>query len=215
MTTVVRELKEEDFEGFKSFLLEHFYGHEPLMQTPGDHKKVQVTPERWEERLQIVRQGLSLIAVDQQGCIVGTAFAESMQPADLEKSWETVNRQRPTDLLAHTHYFLSRLERESRVFQHYNVSEALYLCILTVDASVRRQGLGRRLVSGLMELGRSKGFPLLVTTCTSLFSQRVMEAHGLEVVLSQKYADYTIEDGSAPIRPPLPHTEASVMAIRL
>lgn len=55
MTTRVRVLKEEDFEGVKDFMLKYFYGHDPLFQNLDDEFEYAGTPERWEERLQIIR----------------------------------------------------------------------------------------------------------------------------------------------------------------
>lgn len=215
MTTLVRELKEDDFDRFKSFMLEHFYGQEPLFQTPGDHKKCPITPEGWSERINIIRQGLSLAAVDENDRIVGVAFAKAMQPEELKKSWKVVNRKRPTDLSSHCFYFLSKLEWDSLIFERYNVSKALYLHLLCVDSTMRRQGLGGCLVSALKEVGHSKGFPLLFSTCTSHYSTQIMAAQGLEVVIAAKFADYKDDDGNTPIRPPAPHTETVIMAIRL
>lgn len=215
MTTRVRELREEDFEGFQSFMLEHFYAHEPLLQTPGDHNKYPVTPERWAERLEIIRQGLSLVAVDENDRIVGMVLANRMLPEELEKNWLKTKETKPSDLLSHVWYFLSKIEWDSQIFQRYDVPQALYLNILCVNATIRRQGLGGRLVRALMDVGRTKGFHLLFSTCTSHYSARVMAAQGLELVLAVKYADYRDEDGNPPIRPPAPHTETAVMAIRL
>lgn len=215
MRTQVRELREQDFEHFKEFLIEHFYEHEPILQTPGDHSRCPVTPERWMERKEIIRQGFSLAAVDENDRIVGIAFAKVMQSEELEKNWREVSEHKPTDLLSHVYYFLSKLKWESRVFQRYNTSQALYLYILSVDATVSRQGLGRRLVGALIELGKSKGLSLLFTTCTGDFSQRVMASQGLDVVLSHCYENYKDKNGNAPLKPPAPHKEASVMAIKL
>lgn len=215
MTTHVRVLRQEDFDEFKRFLIDHFYTQEPLLQTPGYHERVEISPELWKQRLEALGQGLSLVAVDENDRFIGVAFAEAMDSEELGKNWLEVNGQKPKELLPHIHYFLSNLEEKSNIFEHYNVTQALYLCILTVDASACGKGLGRRLVGALIELGRSKGFPLLVATCTSVYSQRVMAAQGMEVVLSHRVEDYKDEDGNQPLRPPSPHKEASVMAIRL
>lgn len=215
MTTHVRVLRQEDFDEFNRFLIEHFYSHEPLLQTPGNHKRVERSPELLKQRLEALGHGLSLVAVDENDRFVGVAFAEAMDREELGKNWLEVNGQKPKELLPHIHYFLSNLEEKSNFFEHYNVSKALYLCILAVDASVCGRGLGRQLVGALIELGRAQGFPLLVATCTSVFSQRVMAAQGMEVVLSHRVEDYKDEDGNQPLRPPSPHKEASVMAIRL
>jgi len=215
--TVIRELKAEDIEKFCQFLDENFYGHEPLLQTPGDHQRSPDTPEKRKTRLAILQQGLSLAAVDHNDGdrIMGVAYAEELLPSDLEESWMKVNVKKPTGFIQHIHYFITGFERRSQLFEHYKVEKALYLNILTVDSSVRCQGLGRRLVTALMDMGRSKGFPLLATSCTSLYSTRVMLSLGMSTVHSENYADYMDEDGNVVMRPPLPHTAVNFMAIKL
>lgn len=159
----------------------------------------------------IIRQGLSLAAVDPNDGdrIVGIAYAEELLPIDLEESWLKVNEKKPTVFLEHVYYFITGVERRAQLFDHYDVPKTLYLHNLTVDSSVRCQGLGRRLVADLMNLGRSKGFPLLATSCTSLFSTRVMLALGMSCVHSENYEDYKDEDGNVVIRP-LHHTQLSM-----
>ncbi|XP_030555597.1 uncharacterized protein LOC115758936 [Drosophila novamexicana] len=215
MTTIVlRAMREDDIDEATLFLRDHFYGHEPLMQTPGDHQVIFDDPKRREYRLSLIRQGTSLVALEGDR-FVGVAFAGVLQPSDLEQNWLEVNEQKPKNLIEHTHYFLSDIERRAHWFEHYGSLDTLYLNILAVDASVRRQGLGRRLVTALMEVGRAKGLPLLVATCTSLYSARVMAALGMECVLSEAYANYKDEHGNVVIQPPEPHIEARVMAIKL
>jgi len=217
MTTIIRELKADDLEKFCEFLTEHFYGHEPLLQTPGNHQVITDSPEKRESRLEVINQGLSLVAVDPNDGdrIVGAAYAEEMIPNDLEKNWMKVNEKKPTNLNEHIHYLLSGIEKRAQFFERYNVPKAIYLCTLTVDSSVRCQGIGRRLVTALMDMGRSKGYPLLVTCCTSLYSTRVMLSLGMSCVHSEAYVDYKDEEGQVIIRPPAPHTAANVMAINL
>ncbi|KAH8262956.1 hypothetical protein KR044_002542 [Drosophila immigrans] len=216
-TIIIRELKADDIDAYCRFLTEHFYGHEPLMQTPGDHKVVTDSPEKRETRLAVIRQGLSLVAVDQSdgGRIVGCAYAEEMVPKDLEDNWSKVNEKKPTCLLDHVHLFISGIEIRSKFFERFEVSKALFLNILTVDATVRNQGLGRRLVAALMELGRSKRLPLIATSCTSLYSTRVMSALGMSCVHSEHYSDYKDEDGNVVVKPPEPHTSVNIMAMKL
>jgi len=217
MTTVIRELKADDLEDFCRFMTEQFYRHEPCLQTPGFEPVIYDSPENRESDLAVIQQGLSIVAVDPNNNdrIVGTAFAEAMVSSDLEKKWMKVNEKKPTGLLDHIFYFIANLERRAQVFELYNVPNALYLNIIAVDSSMGCQGIGRRLVSALIDKGRSRGFPLLATCCTSLYSTRVMLAVGMDCVLSEAYANYTDEEGNVILRPPTPHTAANVLAIKL
>ncbi|XP_062142908.1 arylalkylamine N-acetyltransferase-like 2 [Drosophila sulfurigaster albostrigata] len=218
MTNItIRELKPEDLDEYCRFLYVNFYGHEPVLQTPGDHKFDPDTAERRASRLAVIKQALSLVAVDSNdgGRIVASAYASSKVPDDLEKSWSEVNEKKLTEFIDHVYLFLRGVEKRSNIFQHFEVSKALYLNILSVDATVRNQGLGRRLVAALIELGRSKGFPIIATSCTSWYSTRVVEALGMSCVYSENYSDYRDKDGNVVIKPPEPHTSVNIMAMKL
>lgn len=78
-------------------MIEHYYGHDPLLQIPGDHSRCPVTPERWTERIKIIRQGFSLAAVDENDRSVGVAITKVMQSEELEMNWREVNEQKSTD----------------------------------------------------------------------------------------------------------------------
>ncbi|KAH8263363.1 hypothetical protein KR044_007791 [Drosophila immigrans] len=216
-TIIIRELKADDIDEFCRFLNANFYDHEPLLQTPGDHKFVSDTPEKRENRLGKIRQGLSIVAVDQSdgGRIVGCAYGEEMVPNDLENTLRKRLDKKPPDLLDHVLIFVNYAEIRSKYFEHFEVSKALHLNTLAVDARLRKQGLGRRLVAASIELGRSKGLPLIVAACTSFYSTRIMSALGMSCVRSEDYDDYKDQDGNVLFKPPEPHNNLNIMAMKL
>lgn len=146
---------------------------------------------------------------------MGVALAGELYPEDVAQHCVDSEKTPSDSVFGKVARFLADVELRAKVFERYEVPKAMYLNILGVDSRVRRQGLGRRLVSGLMDVARSKGYPLLVTTCTSLYSAHVMAALGMEVVFSQSYKDYKDAAGNVVFQPQAPHTEASVMAMRL
>ncbi|KAH8263362.1 hypothetical protein KR044_007792 [Drosophila immigrans] len=218
MTSInIRALKADDIDEFSRFLNANFYGHEPLLQTPGDYKVVTDSPEKREIRLAVIRQGLSLVAVDQSdgGRIVGCAYAEEMVPSDLENNIRKLKEKTPKEFLDHEHLLLNEAEIRSKFFKHFDVSKALHLNILTVEARLRNQGLGRRLVAALMDLGRSKRLPLIVAACTSFYSTRIMSALGMSCVRSEDFRDYKDQNGNVVLNPPEPHKFLNIMAMKL
>lgn len=218
MTTIIRELKVEDFEDLKVFLRDRYLIDEPLWQPyPEGQLANMADPKKMEYRLSLIRQGTSLVAIDTSDGdrIVGVALAGALYPEDVTQHCVDSEKTPSNSVFGKIARFLADVELHAKVFDRYDVPKALYLNILGVDSSVRRQGLGRRLVGGLMEVARSKGYPLLVTTCTSHYSARVMAALGLEVVYTQSYADFKDAQGNVVFTPQAPHTEASVMAIPL
>ncbi|XP_033150759.1 dopamine N-acetyltransferase [Drosophila busckii] len=214
MTTIVRQMTLSDADEVNLFLRDHFYGSEPTLQTPGDHQRVVSEPDLNEYHTSQITQGTSLVAVNGER-IVGIVLANALLPAEVEQAWIDINKTKCQTLLKHVHRFLSGIERNAHVFEHYGVERALYLHIVAVDSSMRNHGLGRRLVGELINVGRNMGFPIMFSTCTSFFSKRLMSALGMECVHTEAYADYKDDDGNVVIQPPAPHTDASVMAIRL
>ncbi|KAH8381157.1 hypothetical protein KR200_006457, partial [Drosophila serrata] len=214
----IRALTSADFEEVEAFLAVHFFKQEPLMLIPQpDSAQSEVIPAESELHRSLIAQGLSLAAIDRSNGdrIVGVVLAGEMVPEDLEREFQEVEQKEVKCLLDKIHKFLAGIERRANIFKHFGVERALYLYMLGVDTSVRRQGVGSRLVAATIELGREQGFPVMASTCTNLHSTRLMTALHMECVLSQNYADYKDEHGEVILRPADPHTKASVVGIRL
>ncbi|XP_043662277.1 arylalkylamine N-acetyltransferase-like 2 [Drosophila teissieri] len=211
----IRAMRMEDFDEVEAFLAEHFFKQEPLMLIPQeDAKQREVIPAEAELHRSLIPQDLSLVAVDGER-IVGVVLAGELLPEDLEREYQEAEHKEVACLLDKIHKFLARIERQANIFEHYGVERALYLYMLGVDTSVRRQRVGTRLVEATIELGRQRGYPVVTSTCTNMNSRRLMTALHMECVLSKDYADYKDEHGEIVLRASEPHTSASVVAIRL
>ncbi|XP_017079539.1 uncharacterized protein LOC108113468 [Drosophila eugracilis] len=212
---IIRSMNVGDFEEVEAFLAEHFFRQEPLMLIPQeDPRQSEVTPEESELHRSLIPQGLSLVAVDGDR-IVGVVLAGELVPEDLEREFQQTEQKEVTNLLDKIHKFLAMIERQANIFEHFRVERALYLYMLGVDTSVRRQRVGSRLVAATIELGRQRGFPVLTSTCTNMHSLRLMTALHMECVLSRDYASYKDEHGEVVLRAADPHTSASVVGFRL
>ncbi|XP_064554120.1 arylalkylamine N-acetyltransferase-like 2 isoform X1 [Drosophila montana] len=134
-----------------------------------------------------IKQGTCLLAVDENngGRIVGYVLAHAQTPDDVEK------------------------------YRKKAAAKPLLSHITHVDASMRGKGLGSRLAAALMEVGRSKDFPLMAAHCTSFYSARLKKALGMECVYSIAYADYKDASGQVVFKPAAPHTHLRVMVIKL
>ncbi|XP_016993147.1 arylalkylamine N-acetyltransferase-like 2 [Drosophila takahashii] len=212
---VIRTMKIEDFQEVEAFLAEHFFKQEPLMLIPQeDTTQSEVIPAEAELHRSLIPQNLSLVAVDGER-IVGVVLAGELVPDDLEREFKETEQKEVTCLLDKIHKFLAGIERQANIFEHFGVQRALYLYMLGVDTSVRRQRVGSRLVAATIELGRQRGFPVVTSTCTNLHSRRLMTGLHMECVLSKDYADYKDEHGKVVLSAADPHTSASVVGIRL
>ncbi|XP_030555596.1 dopamine N-acetyltransferase-like [Drosophila novamexicana] len=217
MSTIVREMKAADIEEATRFLREHFYTGEPLLQSYAEKQQIILDTNKRAYKESCIQQGTSLVAVDQSkdDRIVGVAYTGALNAKQLEQNWKELNREKRTQFMEHVKYYLINIKRNAQFFEQYGVSDVLYLKVLAVDSAVRRQGVARRLVTALIDVGRAKGYSLLVATCTGLYSTQLMASLGMDCVHSELYCDYKDDDGNVVFKPQAPHTKASVMALKL
>ncbi|KAL7727695.1 hypothetical protein ACLKA6_013287 [Drosophila palustris] len=166
--------------------------------------------------ISLIEKGNCLVAIDEMdnGCVVGLVLAHETVPRDLEQQRLRINEM-PESPLKRIMRFDNEALLKANFFEHYDVSKLLYSHITQVAASMRGKGIGSRLAAALMELGRSKGYPLMTAACSSFYSARQKEALGMECVYSQAYADYKDANGDVVFNPPAPHTHQRLLAIKL
>ncbi|EDW90482.1 arylalkylamine N-acetyltransferase-like 2 [Drosophila yakuba] len=212
----IRIMRKEDYLSVKALMKDSFFQSEPLCKSSGEKVYSQHEKENDEYHLSMISQGTCLVAIDENngGRLVGLVLAGAQYPDDLEKHRIEAEAMEQ-NFWGRVSKFLSKIEREANLFERFGISKLLYSHITTVDASMRGKGLGSRLAATLMEVGRSKGFPVMVAYCTSFYSARQKEALGMKCVHSLSYADYKDEQGRPIFTPPEPHTMARIMAIKL
>ncbi|XP_002133362.2 uncharacterized protein [Drosophila pseudoobscura] len=215
----VRIMTLADYETFKYVFEEQFIRGEPL----SDPIAAAIDPEVWnlydQYHQSLVADGTCVVAIDEEndGRVVGFVLAEGQVPEDVEKHRQEADAValQDTDITGHIRRINYVVERDAKLYDHYGVSKLLYSHLTCVDVSMRGRGLGSRLATAAMELGRSKGYPLMTANCTSFYSARQKEALGMECIYSLKYEDYKGATGKVIFAPPEPHREVRVMAIKL
>ncbi|KAH8308612.1 hypothetical protein KR044_001553 [Drosophila immigrans] len=200
----------EDSERLMEFLHAHYYREEPL--TVGCPPP---EPDAADEAflLSNLPHGTCLMAL-LDGRIVGAAVAGPKLPDEAEHQFEEAER------LAGTKWgrilgFLAIVEQSANVFGRYNVTKALHLHALGVDASLRGRRIGERIVTALASRGRELGYPVLTTDCTSVYSARLMQRLGFELLNSLPYTSYVDAAKVQLITPPAPHEFVQTFALRL
>lgn len=209
-------MTEKDYEEVKPFMRDNFYYDEPFGIGINEPLHLQNEVEEDQHHLDIIRQGLSLIATEDKSPahVVGIVLAEKLEPHDMEKN-RIYAEEKKQNLLGRILQLMSKVEREANVFEHYGVTNFLNSYITAVGTAARGKGLGSRLASTLMELGRSRGFSVMAAYCTSYYSAQQKAALGMECIHTQAYADYKDDQGHVMFTPPAPHTHIKVMAIKL
>ncbi|XP_037709593.1 dopamine N-acetyltransferase-like [Drosophila subpulchrella] len=210
----IRIMTVEDYKNVKAFMEDDFLLSEPLSQSSGE--SFHQNKDNGEYLLSMIAQDTCLVALDENngGRLVGFVMAGAQFPEDTEQ-----HRVEAEAMEQHTwgriYRLLSKIEREANIFERFGISKALYSHITSVDKAMRGKGLGSRLAATLMEVGRSKGFPVMVAYCTSFFSARQKEALGMQCIHSLTYADYKDAHGQPIFKPAAPHTMVRAMAIKL
>ncbi|XP_023175155.1 dopamine N-acetyltransferase-like [Drosophila hydei] len=213
---LIRIMQVSDYQNVKIFMGGNFYNGEPLCASSGENVQRCCEKENDEYHVSMIEEGTCLLALDQNnaGRIVGLVLAGPQIPSDLQKHRQEAAAMEP-NTWGRIAVFLSEVEIEVNLFKRYGISKLLYSHITNVDATMRGKGLGARLAAALMEVGRSKGFPLMAAYCSSYYSARQKQALGMECVYEKAYADYKDANGQVVFKPAAPHTHIRVMAIKL
>ncbi|CAH0559958.1 unnamed protein product [Brassicogethes aeneus] len=164
--------------------------------------------------LETLREGFSLMALDTEtGVIAGVALSGVSKRGDAEKALEEM---KSIDNLKYHRIFglLNNVNKSLDLYSKYNVEEIFDIRILSVDTRYRGKGLAKELFHRSGLLAAEKGFKLLKTDATSLFTQKVAESDGYTVAKSVKYGDYKDENGKQIYKTQSPHDYYKVM-IRL
>ncbi|EDW12134.1 arylalkylamine N-acetyltransferase-like 2 [Drosophila mojavensis] len=211
---VIRVMNVSDFQDAKKAMGGNVNNDEPLDTACGRYVRKGSEQEDDEYHISMVEQGTSLVAIDEKngGRIVGIVLAAAHTPSDLNRYSKGVKALTDFERID---IFIAKVENEANLYQRYGVSKLLCSHITNVDATMRGKGLGARLTVALIDVARSKGYPLLVANCTSFYSARQKQALGMECVYKIAYEDYKDENGQVVFNPPKPHTHVRVMAIKL
>ncbi|XP_017848423.2 dopamine N-acetyltransferase [Drosophila busckii] len=164
----------------------------------------------------MIEQGTCIVALDEHNPerILGCVIAGVLVPSSLD-SFAAQALAAKDNIWGKMVTLLMKASVEGNVYERYGVSKVLLSHMTTVDPSMRGKGLGTRLAAALMEVGRIKGYEVMIAFCSSFYSARQKRAMGMECIYSLAYADYKDESGEVIFKPPAPHTHLQFLAIRL
>ncbi|KAH8279965.1 hypothetical protein KR054_012324, partial [Drosophila jambulina] len=211
----IRAMTQDDFPTVDPLVCENFLKDEPLLGS----LRITFQPETKAIcdaiHLSIIEEGNSLVAFEEKNpeVIVGFVLGLTKTPEHAKMLSELTEKMQP-DLASMLNY-VNQLEVKANVFENFKVDKILYSYITFVKSDMRGRGVGTRLAQALMEVGRAKGFPLMMACCTSFYSARQKEALGMKCILFQNYADYRDDQGCVVYTPPAPHVAARVLVIEL
>ncbi|XP_017466629.1 PREDICTED: uncharacterized protein LOC108359319 [Rhagoletis zephyria] len=213
----IRRIELSDHDEVLQFLRKHYYLEEPL--TIGSEPKEQ-DPEDEKFNMSQLANGTCLMAVIESGGgekrkrIAGVLISGPKDSSEAAHLFEEVARL-GSNKWGRTLKLLACIERDSNVYERYNVAKALHVHIVAVDSAIRGRAIGARLIEEEKKLGRQLGYPLLTIDCTSYYSAKMSDRLGMDCVNVVKYESYLDRQGKPVFTPPSPHDCVKTFATRL
>ncbi|XP_055844410.1 arylalkylamine N-acetyltransferase-like 2 [Episyrphus balteatus] len=202
---------QKDYNSVLEFLREHYYPEEPLTIAS---EPIEQDSHDEEANMSNIEHGTCVIAISDQQ-IVGAFLAGPKYPDEEKKLLEEASHI-PNTKWAKALLFLAALERDSNVYEKYNVDKAIHGHVLAVDKKFRGNGIGLKLFEKSMERARELGFPLYSSDCTSVYSAQLCDRLGMDCVNVCAFADYRAPDSDVQVFfPPGEHKFVKTYAKRL
>ncbi|XP_016956700.1 arylalkylamine N-acetyltransferase-like 2 [Drosophila biarmipes] len=206
----VRQVTAAEAGDMMAFLLVHYYREEPL--TAGTSPPEPEAADR-EFLLSNVPLGTCFMAL-RDGRIVGAVVAGPKDAHEPEHMAEEA-RKHAGGKWGRILHLLSAVESASDVCRRFNVPSSLHVHALGVDPEQRGRRLGARLMTAVAQRAGELGHRLVSVDCTSVFSARLVQQLGYQLVNTLRYEDHLDASGQQVIRPPPPHESVQTFVLQL
>ncbi|XP_017016903.1 arylalkylamine N-acetyltransferase-like 2 [Drosophila kikkawai] len=215
----VRQVTASEADRLMTFLLEHYYREEPL--TAGTSPP-EPTADDKEFLLSNIPYGTCFLAEaeekEDQGNdsrrIVGAVVA-GPKDAGAPELMRQEAAQHAGSKWGRILDVLSAAENGSDVCRRFSVPSSLHVHALGVNSELRGQALGARLMEAVAQKAREQGHRLVSVDCTSVYSARLVQRLGYELVHTLRYADHLDASGQQVVTPPPPHESIQTFVLRL
>ncbi|XP_030378358.1 dopamine N-acetyltransferase [Scaptodrosophila lebanonensis] len=191
-----------------------FFADEPLNKAAGLCRPGVGNRELEHHSLETLSDGLSLMAIDEDGRIAGVILNGILRPGDTERALAQLELSSDDNFkkifeLLYTHGL------QSKLFSRFGVDRAFDVRILSVDARFRGQGIAKELVRRSERVARDCGFPIMKADATGIFSQKILRSNGFEMLSEQLYGKYTDAQGQIILPVEAPHIKLQLLYKRL
>ncbi|XP_076665045.1 arylalkylamine N-acetyltransferase-like 2 [Andrena cerasifolii] len=177
-----------DYENVVDFMCEEYYKNEPTVVNIG--LAGSEAPACWRQMLYYqVKEGMTIIAVNRDHCIIGAALNCAGFPSDGQRLYEYSMCCEPAPIRRIIEFFAYVAEK-SNLWERYCVSRTFEQSSLAVHSEYRGQGIGTRLVEESWLLARDCGYPLFSIECNSKYCARISQNFGWEAVWSIPFGQY-------------------------
>ncbi|KAH8420515.1 hypothetical protein KR009_011089 [Drosophila setifemur] len=208
----VRQVTAEDSEQLMAFLLEHYYPEEPL--TAGTSPP---EPEEADKTflLSNIPNGTCYVALERGSSRIVGAVVAGYKDADMPKIIAeeafTYRNTKWGNILS----ILAEVEAGSDVCRRFDLPSCIHVHALAVNPQVRGRGLGVRLMNAIAARTVELGQPLVCVDCTSVYSAKLMERLGYQLIHTLRYEHHLDARGQQIIQPPKPHESVQTFVLKL
>ncbi|XP_020810643.1 dopamine N-acetyltransferase-like [Drosophila serrata] len=206
-------IEPEHYDQVLVHMRKNFFPQEPMNKAAGLCQDGEVNPNLEQKVLDTMEDNLSLMAVDPDpDCckIAGVVVNGILRPGDTAKALKDLERS--CDLgFRNMFTMIYCLFINNDLFKKFDVDCIFDVRKLSVDSSYRGRGIGNELIKQSMALAKKKGFSLMKTDSTGVYSQKIFHSLGFEVHAEQSYDEYTDDNGQMILPVEAPHTKLELL----
>lgn len=198
----IKVAESSDLIAINEFLVTHFHDKEPLERSHVN-KVDKMIPDN-EFLLDCISHETTLLAFFDDE-LVGILLSGKILPDEAERNLENAKHltsEKCADILK----FISYNEWKADFCNKMAVPYCLHIHIISVHSEYQSLGVGKKLVSDCIEIGRVKSFPAFSIDCSNFYTSRIAEKFGMTLVSTVTYDEYNRHIGEEKFIPSEPHT---------
>lgn len=202
---IFRVATESDIDKITEFQRKNFFFEEPINKAYQSTTKDISMENKFV--LSLVPDGNVIFGIDSfNDRIAGiVSFGEITRNYSKESWEESETTTDPTwrDILK----FMSYIEAKSNCCERLKVPASLHIHSVAIDHDYRGRSLGKKLFEKVFEVARDRKYQLVDAECTSVYSSRIAESLGMELIATTTYKEYNEKIGKKMFIPTPPNTD--------
>ncbi|XP_076231311.1 uncharacterized protein LOC143177324 [Calliopsis andreniformis] len=177
-----------DYENVVEFMCEAYYKHEPAVVNVGlgGTEPPLCIQQMMQEQL---KEGYSIIAVDNDHCIIGAAINAVALPSESARLYQFAKCCEPPRVRQVIEFYAYVVEK-SNLWERYCVDRIFQQSCVAVSCDHQGMGVARRLIEESWILARDCGFQLFCIECNSVYCARICEGFRWQSVWSIPFSQY-------------------------
>jgi GNAT superfamily N-acetyltransferase len=182
----IKIAQESDTAEIYKFKAIHFDTSEPVRLS---HVGGICGPRDIRHLLENVKTGTVLMAIEESSNnLVGVSICKPIhvKSEELKLKDNEIKDQRLEDLMN----FFIYVQEKDKIFERLNIEEYFYIAVVSVHSAYRGQRIATKLFEASFELAKVKGFNITSVDCSSVYTSKIAENLGMELMTTVTYDEY-------------------------